>query len=133
MKNADVREELRGRQTAVHEWGFANQVEFDSSKESFHVLHRRDPEGEDFRVLGVLWDTTLSMIKECEEVGKRASAKLRALLKVRRFYTTPQLVKLYKTHVLPVLEFGTPAVYHATNTALENLDKVQTHFCEKLA
>ena len=54
------------------------------------------------------------------------------MYKRQRFYTTPQLVKLYKTHVLPVLEFPTPAVYHATNTALENLDKVQTHFLREV-
>ena len=38
----------------------------------------------------------------------------------------------YKIHVLTVLEFPTPAVYHATNTALDNLEKVQRHFWHEL-
>ena len=130
--NEDLKEELRQCQTAVHEWGKASQVECDSLKKSFHVLHRRDPAGESFRVFGVRWNIKLSMEPECEEVGKRAFTKLRALLKLRRFYTTPQLVQLYKTHVLPVLELPTPAVYHATDTALDNLDKVQRHFLREL-
>ena len=72
------------------------------------------------------------MEPECEEVGARASLKLRALLKLRSFYSTTQLVTLFKSHVLPVLEFPTPAVYHATDTALDNLDKVQRHFLREV-
>ena len=128
----EVDSELKQCQAAVHKWGKANQVEFDSTKESLHVLHRTQPEGEDFRMLGVLWDTKLSMQAECEEVGKRAFAKVRSLLKLRRYYSTAQLVAQYKTHVLPVLEFPIPAVYHATNKALDNLDKVQGHFLHEL-
>ena len=72
------------------------------------------------------------MEAECEEVGDRAALKLRTLLKLRRFYTTPQLVSLYKTHVLPVLEFPTPAVYHATDTTLQHLDKAQKSFLREV-
>ena len=61
-------------------------MNFEQTKESFHVLHRWDPAGDSFRVLGVLWDTKLSMDAECEEVGKRAFVKLRALLKLQGFY-----------------------------------------------
>ena len=58
-------------QSALHAWGRANQVQFDASKESFHVLSRTDPEGEDFKMLGVEWDTKLSMAREAEELAKR--------------------------------------------------------------
>ena len=88
VDNEDAEQELKRCQTAVHEWGRANQVEFDSTKESFHVLHRRDPSGESFRVLGVLWDTKLSMEAECEEVRRRAFNKLQLLLKLRKYYAT---------------------------------------------
>ena len=132
VPNTAAVKELEKCQERVHLWGKANQVEFDSSKESFHVLHRSDPYGEDFKVLGVLWDTKLNMEAECEEVGKRAYSKVRALLKLRKYYTEAELVRLYKIHVLPVLEFPTPAVYHATTTVLQNLDKVQRHFLREL-
>ena len=48
-----VEEELEECQASLHEWGAGNQVLFDASKESFHVLHKRQPKGDSFRVLGV--------------------------------------------------------------------------------
>ena len=72
------------------------------------------------------------MKAECEEVGKRAFNKLRTLLKLRKYYTTAQLLGMYKSNVLPTLEFPTPAVYHATTTVLDNLDKMQRHLVQEL-
>ena len=72
---------LQNCQTVLHEWGAANQVGFDAGKETLHVLHRRNPAGESFKVLGVLWDTKLLMNEECEQVDKRASWKLTTLLR----------------------------------------------------
>ena len=39
---------------------------------------------------------------------------------------------LYKCHVLPVLEFPTPAVFHASTGVVELLDKVQKRFLREL-
>ena len=72
------------------------------------------------------------MKAECVKVGDRASAKLSALIKLRRFYSTPELISLHKTHVLSVLELPTPAVYHVTDTVLLNLDKVQKRFLREV-
>ena len=41
-------EEMEYCQECLHEWGRANKVQFDAGKESIHVLHRKEPEGEDF-------------------------------------------------------------------------------------
>ena len=35
-------------QRELHNWGFANQVSFDASKESAHILSRSRPVGNDF-------------------------------------------------------------------------------------
>jgi len=122
---------LEEGQAAVHTWGVKNQVQFDAGKESFHILHRRRPKGESFKIMGILWDTKLTMLAECQEVAARAGWKLKTLLRTRRFYTTSELVILYKSHVLPVLEFPTPAVFHAASSVFELLDKVQGRFlCE---
>ena len=59
-------------QASLHTWGEKNQVLFDASKESKHILHRRRPEGDNFRILGVLWDPKLTMLEECQEVARRA-------------------------------------------------------------
>ena len=52
-RNEDILDELQECQAALHAWGNANQVVLDPSKESFHVLHRRSPYRESFRLLGV--------------------------------------------------------------------------------
>ena len=130
--NVEVFEDLKTCQNNLHKWGASNQVTFDSKKESFHVLHRRFSVGKDFQVLGVMWDTKLLMDVECEDVGSRANQKLTALLRCKRFYSTADLVRLYKAHVLPILEFPTAAIYHATNTNLKKLDMVQNRFLREV-
>ena len=107
-------------------------MSFDPSKESKHVLHRRRPFGEAFRILGVLWDTKLTMLLQCQEVAQRAGWKLRTLLRTRRFFTTAELVRLYKSHVLPILEFPTPAVFHAASSVLNLLDRIQRRFLREV-
>ena len=96
------------------------------------MLHKQRPVGESFHVLGVTFDLKLTMAEECEEVGRRADWKLTTLLRLRRFYDTASLVQLYKSHVLPILEFPTPAIYHATHTALSHLDRVQKRFLREV-
>ena len=71
--NETVKEELTNCQLELHTWGSANQVVFDAGKESMHVLHRRKPDGESFRGLGVLWDTKLKLEEEVHEVAVRAN------------------------------------------------------------
>ena len=46
-------------QSELHVWGMGNQVKFDSSEESLHVLSRHDPLGSDFTLLGIPFDTKL--------------------------------------------------------------------------
>ena len=53
----NILEALRATQSELHAWGRANRVVFDASKESFHILHRRFPHGDDFRIMGVVYDT----------------------------------------------------------------------------
>ena len=49
-------------------WGDANQVSFDAAKESKHILSTTDPEGSTFKLLGVPFDTELSMACAVSEV-----------------------------------------------------------------
>ena len=126
--NVAVKEDLEHCQQTLHSWGAANQVVFDPSKESLHVLHRRKPEGEAFKGLGVLWDTKLNMKAEVHEVATRANWKLSTLLRGKRYFDTDSLVLLYKAQVLPTLEFSTPAIYHCEATTLDELDRVQKRF-----
>ena len=56
-----ISEDLAACQATLHQWGSANQVLFDPSKESFHILDRRHIYGESCHLLGVTFDPQLQM------------------------------------------------------------------------
>ena len=115
-------------QKELHTWGRANQVTFDPGKESMHVVSRTEPEGHNFKLLGINFDCSLDMSDAVNDVVIDAGWKLRTLLRTRRFYSDADLVMLYKTHLLAYLEYRTPAIYHARKDVLSRLDNVQTKF-----
>ena len=59
MDNIKIMQTLRKCQLRLHEWGRANQVTFDAGKESMTILSRQEPEGECFKILGVIFDPDL--------------------------------------------------------------------------
>lgn len=130
--NANVKNAMKSGQDELHQWGRADQVSFDPSKESRHILSLSEPWGDDFKILGVLFDATLSMERAVGEVVVEAGWKLRMLIRTRRFYTDRDLVLLYKAYLLSFLECRTPAVYHARRNVLEKLDRVQSKFLDDL-
>lgn len=131
-QNEVLYEEMQDCQARLHKWGKANKVQFDAGKESMHILHRTEPDGEAFEMFGVKFDTKLTMEKQIQSLVSRCKWKLKTLLRAKRYFNEEQLVKQYKTHILPYLEFATPAVYHATATALEPLDKLQATFLREV-
>ena len=72
-------------QRILHTWGRANSVTFNSTKEGFHILHRRIGSGGNFRILGVTFDVGLLMDEAIAEIAKEAGWRLRDLLRPRRF------------------------------------------------
>ena len=56
------------------------QVEFDPSKEFLKIIHPRRGLGDDFKMLGTLFDVALSMKPCIEYVLGRVRPKIRALL-----------------------------------------------------
>ncbi len=126
--NATILADLRARQAELHRWGLANRVSFDAGKESFAVLSSTEPEGENFKVLGLEFDPKLSMRFCVQSCVSEASWRFRSLLRTRRFYNDAELVGLFKAHVLSFLEYRTPGVYHAASTTLLPLDRVLSKF-----
>ena len=109
---------LKSCQQELHTWGAANQVAFDAGKESRHVLSLSDPFGTNFKMLGVPFDPELSMVDAVSEIVSAASWKLRTLMRTQRFYSTSDLIALYKAHALSYLEYRRPAIYHATRAVI---------------
>ena len=123
---------LRECQQELHRWGAHQQVTFDPSKESFHILDRERPVGESFRLLGVLFDTKLTMRDAIMETAAQAHSRVQMVLRTRRFNTDSETFRLYKAQVLSFLEHATPAIHHATPFHLSSLDRVQSSFLEAM-
>ena len=132
VRNTEALKGAKACQTELHTWGRANQVTFDATKESMHVLCDKNPEGEDYKLLGVHFDCQLKMEGAVKELAQEAGWKLRTLLKTTRFHHDAKLVDVYKSKLLGYLEYRTAAVYHATKTVLEPFDAVQRRFLQVL-
>jgi len=130
--NAAIRGELEKCQSNVHDYGVQRQVSFDASKEHFCIIHRGDPDGEVFRLLGTLIDPKLTMEAEITRIRKKASPKINAILACRHVYTTAGLMQQYKAHVLCILESASAAIYHAAPTHLDTLDGLQRRFLKEI-
>ena len=117
-------------QDELHKWGAANQVVFDPAKEGRFILHRKCPQGDDFELLGVRFDCKLIMSESVYSLAKDCRWKLKAILRTGRFNTGADLVNLYKAQVLSILEYRTVAIYHACNTSLEELQRMQDKLLE---
>ncbi len=133
VSNALILSNLRDAQEKLHQWGRANCVTFDAGKEHFAVLSLTDPCGDAFRMLGIQIDAKLQMgiaIRECAQEG---SWKLRTLMRTRHVHSTPELVLLFKSHILSYLEYRTPGVYHAAISVLEPIDRVLQSFLRQIS
>ena len=124
--------ELREVQSELHKWGASNQVLFDPGKESFHILHRTFHQGDDFKILGCIFDPQLRMLTAARHIATEASWRLKTLLRTRRFFTDPELMRLYKAQILSYLESSTAAVYHAAPSTLAWIDRVQVRFLREI-
>ena len=115
-------------QADLHDWGKANQVDFDPAKESMHILPTTEPHGNDFKLLSVDFDCALDMTNAVHGLVTDAGWKLRTLLRTRRYYSDAELVIFYKSHLPSFLEYRTPAIYHARRDLLNKLENVHTRF-----
>ena len=94
--NYKTRASLKLCQQELHAWGKANQVVFDSKKESFHILSKSEAAGAEFKLLGLVLDVSITMRSAVEEVVLEAGWKLKMLLRTKRFYTDGELILLSK-------------------------------------
>ena len=132
MGHEDILNDLERCQTALHKWGKGNRVRFDPSKESFHILHRHYHSNTEFKILGVLFDSQLKMHSAVRELVVQAGWRLKSLLRARRYFNTCQLFMLYKAQILSYVESGTVAFFHAPETTMVPIDRIQRKFLREL-
>lgn len=126
--NSIILDATRGCQKELHQWGQANRVTFDASKEGFATFSHVEPSGGCLKILGVLFDPRLRMDEDIHSCCSAICWKMRTLLRTSRFYTVPEMVFLFKTHILSFIEYRTPAWYHASETALRPVNRILTSF-----
>ena len=107
-------------------------MSFDPGKESFHIIHRLHPERSLFKILGVDFDNHLLMHKAVRKLAVQGGWRLRALLRVRRFFSLALLVMMYKSQILSYLEAGIVAFIHAPPSTMEPLDRIQRRFLREI-
>ena len=122
-------EQCRGR---VHTWGRKNRVGFDASKEHILVLHPSSPHGAAFKLLGLMTDPDLRMHSAIDQLLSRIRPKVTAILRTRAYYSVPQLIDQFKTHIWGLIECNSGGYFHAANSLLVKVDKVQTRFLKEL-
>ena len=89
---------LEACQQRLHLWSQTNRDVFDASKKHFRIIATTQNEGEQFKLLGALFDT---MREEVGRVRSKASPKVKALLRTRPFYSTAAMVlQLKKARVV---------------------------------
>ena len=79
-----------------------------------------------------MFDPALPMHEAARAIATEAGWRLQTLLKVRRFFTMPELFLMYKAQILSYVESGTPALYHAAPSVLNRIDRVQRRFLREL-
>ena len=119
---------MREYQRALHRWGLANGVPFDSGKESMHIISRSQGTAPEFKFLGTCFDTKLVMQGAAHECAVQCAWRLRVLLRTQRFYNDAELVLMYKSHILSYLEFRTASLSHASTSVLSELDGLHDRF-----
>ena len=72
------------------------------------------------------------MHEAVHSVSVEAGWRLRSLLRSQRYFNTSRMVLLYKSLVLSYIESVTPAIYHAADSVLAKVDRVQERLLERL-
>ncbi len=125
-----ILEDAQECQRELHRWGHGNRVLFDPGKEEFHVIHRAHHrrDASIFKILGIEFDARLVMKHAAQELARQAAWRVKALLRVRKFYSRKDMVNMYKARVLSFVEAGSSSMLHASKSALSILDRVQNRF-----
>ena len=128
LPNDLILDELTNCAKKCHAWGDKNQVEFEPTKEHFIIVHKKDPYGKSFKLLGAVYDTKLIMDETVHKIVTSVGWKLKMLFRMRSYFVIAKFVTLYKSQIWSSLEWATPAIFHASKTILDSIDKIQSKF-----
>ena len=128
-----IKRDTEACQAETHERGRNNQVQFDASKESMHVITRCRMTDTFFRLLGITIDTRLRMESAVEELITASRWKIKAVLKMKIVFSVPDIIAQYKAQVLSMIEYRRPVkIMRATPSCL-HWTAYNVHFSMNLA
>jgi len=125
-------DELEEMQKRTHRWGRKNQVEFDPGKEHLVILHPRRGIGEDFKLLGTLFDCKLTMQPCLEKLLSTIRPKIRAIVRLKHLYSVSTMLNQYKCHIWGLKEYSNGALILASPSQLRRLDSIQRWYLREL-
>jgi len=67
-----------------------------------------------------------------EQILSKIRPKITAILRTRGFYSVPELVNQFKTHVWSHMEMHSGGIFHAASSLLEKIDHAQNRFLRAL-
>lgn len=82
--------------------------------------------------LGILIDNNLCFESQCSSVVKKASSALNFLFRNFKTRNTTFLLKMYKTYVLPILDYACAVYCPSTVKNIKLLESVQKHFTKRI-
>ena len=88
--------------------------------ENFPILMENDS----YKYLGITINNTLTWNDHIDAVISKANRTLRFIWQMAGGTSTPALASLYKSLVLPVIEYGLPAWTPYTQTAISKIEKI---------
>ena len=128
----EVTSSLQKCRTNVHRWGRSNRVSFDASREHVIVLHPVQHHGAAFNFLGCLVDTDLRMQSAIDQLTSIVNPKITAMLRSRAYYSVPQLLMQFKTHIWGLMEAHMGGIFHAATYSLAKIDHAQSRCLREL-
>ena len=130
--NEEILQKNGACQEHLHEWGKLNRVSFDPTKESSHVISQCGSVGGNCKLLGIVFDTQLTMHAAVDDLVNECRWKRMSLLRSRAFYSTDKIMCLWKAHILSFIEYLTPGIFHAADSHLCRVDALQTGFLREI-
>ena len=103
-------------------------MQFAPAKKHFCIIHPTQGSGEDFKLLGNLFDRALTMQPCIEGILSKIRPKIRALLRLRHMYSSAAMLGQYKCHIWGLKEYSNGAIIMAAGLQFKRLDSVQRGF-----
>jgi len=131
-RNCYIRKQTQKCEAELQKWGAANKVTFEPDKQHMSIISLHEPEGEDFKMMGVWFDPKLTMERAITELCNKLRWKVTTLLRAREIFDTRGLIKQFKARILSYVECRTAAIYHANATALDQIDRQYNRFLREV-